>query len=77
MTEDMPSQKPEFRQVTPHCGAEVQGVDLTQPLAEGMVEALRTGLAEYCVLFFRDQRMTPEQQKTLARHFGELHIHPA
>ena len=29
------------------------------------------------VLFFRDQEMTPPQHKALARHFGELHLHPA
>ena len=29
------------------------------------------------MLFFRDQEMTPEQQKALGRHFGELHLHPA
>jgi taurine dioxygenase len=29
------------------------------------------------VLFFRDQKMTPEQHKALGRHFGELHLHPA
>jgi len=29
------------------------------------------------VLFFRDQRMTPEQQKAFGRRFGELHLHPA
>ena len=73
----MPTQTLEFWQVTPYCGAEVHGVDLTQPLDEGVVDALRTGLAEHCVLFFRDQRMTPEQQKALGRHFGELHLHPA
>ena len=29
------------------------------------------------MLFFRDQSMTPEQQKSLGRRFGELHLHPA
>ncbi len=67
----------EFRKVTPNCGAEVRGIDLSQPLDDGAVEAIKTALAEYCVLFFRDQKITPEQHKTLGRHFGELHIHPA
>ena len=67
----------EFTKVTPHCGAEVRGIDLAQPLGEELVVTLSTTLAERCVLFFRDQKMTPEQQKALGRHFGELHLHPA
>ncbi len=67
----------EFRKVTPHCGAEVHGIDLSQPLDERAVEAIKTALAAHCVLFFRDQKMTPEQQKALGREFGSLHIHPA
>lgn len=29
------------------------------------------------MLFFRDQKLTPEQQKAFGRRFGELHLHPA
>ncbi len=65
------------KKVTPACGAEVSGIDLSQPLDERSVETLKRALAEHCVLFFRDQEMTPQQQKTFGRHFGELHIHPA
>ena len=67
----------ELRRVTPHCGAEVRGLDLSQPLDEDSIAALDTVLAEHGALFFRDQEMTPEQQKALGRHFGELHVHPA
>ncbi|MBP87528.1 MAG: taurine dioxygenase [Planctomycetaceae bacterium] len=73
----MKPQTLELTQVTPHCGAEVRGIDLAQPLDDRLIEMLNTALAEHCVLFFRDQKMTPEQQKALGRHFGELHIHPA
>jgi taurine dioxygenase len=73
----MKSQTPEFRKLTPHCGAEVQGIDLSQPLDERSTATLTTALAEHCVLFFRDQQLTPEQHKAMGRCFGELHIHPA
>ena len=73
----MPAPKLEFRKLTGHCGAEVRGIDLSQPLEAGVVDLLSKALAEHCVLFFRDQSMTPVQQKALGRHFGELHIHPA
>jgi taurine dioxygenase len=67
----------ELTKLTPLCGAELRGIDLARPLEERAVKALEGALAEHCVLFFRDQAMTPEQQKTLGRRFGELHLHPA
>ena len=73
----MPAPKLEFRKVTGHCGAEVHGIDLSQPLGAEVVDVLSNALAEHCVLFFHEQSMTPAQQKVLGRHFGELHIHPA
>ena len=73
----MPAPKLEFRKVTGHCGAEVHGIDLSQPLGAEVVDVLSNALAEHCVLFFHEQSMTPAQQKALGRHFGELHIHPA
>ncbi len=68
---------PDIRPVTPHCGAEVHGVDLSQPLDEATFDALNRALAEHCVLFFRDQDIAPQQHKAFARRFGELHLHPA
>jgi taurine dioxygenase len=67
----------EVRRLTPHCGAEIQGIDLARPLDEPTFEQLNKVLAEHCVIFFRDQTITPEQHKALGRRFGELHLHPA
>jgi len=67
----------ELVKVTPHCGAEVRGLDLSQPLTQPTVDGLVRALGEHCVLFFHDQQMTPEQQKAFGRRFGELHLHPA
>ena len=57
-------------------GAEVHGVDLSQPLAPATKEALHQAWMEHQVLFFRDQAITVEQHKAFARNFGELHVHP-
>ena len=62
--------------VTPRLGAEISGIDLTAALSNAQVNDLHTALAEHQVLFFRDQELSLDQQKTLGRHFGELHIHP-
>ena len=73
----MSTQNPEVRKITPNCGAEVYGIDLSQSLDASCVGLLEKALAEHCVLFFQDQKMTPEQQKALGSQFGELHFHPA
>ncbi len=66
----------ELPKLTPHCGAEVRGFDLSQPLDQFTADALHNALAEHCVLFFRNQNITPQQHKTLGRYFSELHLHP-
>lgn len=70
---------PQFQlsKVTANCGAEISGIDLSQPLEKATIADLEAALAEHCVIFFRDQEMTPQQQKELGRCFGELHLHPA
>ena len=63
--------------LTPHVGAVISGVDLSQPLDDGTFTQIHDCLIDNGVIFFRDQRLTPEQQKAFGRRFGELHIHPA
>ncbi len=53
-------------------GAEISGVDASQPLGAEVMAELRRALADYCVLFFRDQTLTPGQQIAFARQFGAL-----
>ena len=53
-------------------GAEISGVDASKPIGTEVVAELRRALAAHCVVFLRDQELTPDQQKTFARHFGPL-----
>ena len=53
-------------------GAEISGVDASKTLGPELVAELRRALAEHCVIFLRDQDLTPDQQKAFARHFGPL-----
>jgi taurine dioxygenase len=62
--------------LTPAIGATVSGLDLAEPLSEGTVASLTDALHDRLVLFFADQHLTPEAQRTFAGHFGPLHIHP-
>jgi taurine dioxygenase len=67
----------DVRPMTPKCGADIHGVDLSRPLDDAGLAEIHRALVEHGVIFFRDQTMTPEQQKAFGRRFGELHIHPA
>ena len=57
-------------------GAEVSGIDLAQPMDDGMFAAVEQALADHQVLIFRDQDITTEQKKAFARRFGKLTVHP-
>ncbi len=65
------------RPVSPALGAEVEGIDLSEPLTAERHAEIRALLNRHLVLFFRDQDLTLEQHKELGRGFGDLHIHPA
>ena len=60
-----------IRPVAPACGAEVFGLDLANPPADAM-RRVADALARHAVLFFRDQRLTPEQQLEVTRRFGDI-----
>jgi len=61
--------------LTDHTGAEVIGLDLTQPIDIETRAALNHAFAERHVLVMRDQHFTPEQFKAAAQLFGELQAH--
>ena len=62
--------------VTPTIGAEVFGVDLSQPINAVTLADIHRAWMEHLVLFFRDQELSIEQHKAFARRFGDLHVHP-
>ena len=64
-------------QITPNIGAEVNGIDLSEPLDGEVVKELRALFVENMVLVFRNQQLTRKQHKNFARYFGDLHIHPS
>lgn len=57
---------------TPNIGAIVHDLQLADAIQDETTrDELRRALAEYEVLFFRDQALTPEQQTEVARIFGD------
>jgi taurine dioxygenase len=61
--------------LTDHTGAEVIGLDFTQPIDTETRATLSSAFAKHHVLVMRDQHFTPDQFKTAARVFGELQLH--
>jgi len=62
--------------LTRHIGAEIDNIDLTQPLSQIQIAEVRRALLQHLVIFFRRQPLTLEQHLTLGRYFGALHVHP-
>lgn len=56
--------------ITPGFAAEVGDVDLSNPLDEATLDAVRQAFWTYAVLVFPDQRLSAEQHLAFARHFG-------
>lgn len=73
----MSHQKIEIRKLTPNIGAEIIGVDLSQPLDDRQFQEIHGALMDHLVIFLRDQKLSPERHKEFGRRFGKLHVHPA
>lgn len=65
----------EIRPFDAPLGAEIIGLDLTQPLHEADFARIHRAHLDHALLVFRDQRITPEQQIAFSRRFGPLQIH--
>ena len=59
-----------LRKLSYALGAEVIGLDLSQPMSAEAIAEIRAAWLEHMVLLFRDQRLTPEQHIAFTAHFG-------
>ena len=57
-------------------GAEISGVDISEPLPAETIAEIRQALLDHLVIFLRDQEITPEQQIAFVSRFGEPDIYP-
>ncbi len=55
-------------------GAEIRGVDLSQPLGDNVFAMIERAYNEHGVIFFRDQHITPPQQVAFTRRFGDIEV---
>jgi taurine dioxygenase len=64
------------RPINGFIGAEIEGVDLRQPLNADAFKIVHDALVTYEVIVLRDQDITVDQQTAFGARFGELSIHP-
>jgi len=62
----------DIRPISPIIGAEIYGLDLSEPLEPEVVSMVRAALSHHLVIIFRDQDLTPDDQAAFGRQFGEL-----
>ena len=62
----------QVRPIAGALGAEIDGVDLSRELPAEVFEEIRRALHENLVIFFRGQRLTPQQHIDFSARFGEL-----
>ena len=60
--------------LTAHIGTEIVGLQL-KDLTNEQKDELGLLIAERSVVFFRDQDITPQQQKELGEWYGEIEVH--
>ncbi|MBT5048646.1 MAG: TauD/TfdA family dioxygenase, partial [Rhodospirillaceae bacterium] len=56
----------------PAIGAEISGVDLSQPLDDGTIGKIQAAWHDHTVLLFRDQTLSEDDQIRFAAHFGPV-----
>ncbi|MEL0107328.1 MAG: TauD/TfdA dioxygenase family protein [Rhodospirillales bacterium] len=61
--------------LTPTFGAEISGVDLSQPISDQLAAAIVDAFHQYSALVFRGQDMTPAEFSRFSSIFGELDVH--
>jgi taurine dioxygenase len=64
------------RPINGFIGAEIEGIDLRQPLSADAFKIVHDALVAYEVIVLRDQDITVDQQMAFGARFGELSIHP-
>jgi len=63
-----------IRQVGPCFAGEVDGIDLTKPLAAADIDAIHAGMDRYAVLIFHDQDFSDEQQLAFTQSLGSIEL---
>ncbi|MEE9608821.1 MAG: TauD/TfdA family dioxygenase [Myxococcota bacterium] len=72
----LPFERISLRALSPTIGAEIGGVDLTQPIDDATFAEVERAFLAHKVVFFRGQPISAQQQLAFAQRFGALDEHP-
>ena len=68
----------DIRPVSGSLGAEIFGIDLTETISDALSQRLEQALLDHLVIFFPDQKLSPDQHVDFAGVFGKPFTdHPA
>jgi len=56
-------------------GAEIRGVDLSQPITESNASIIQRALLDHCVIYFRGQTLSEQNQLDFTKLFGKPEVH--
>jgi len=62
----------EIRPIAGSLGAEIQGLDLRSPLDPAIVAEIDRALCEHLVVFFPEQKLSPDEHVAFSRALGEV-----
>ncbi|MDF1833165.1 MAG: TauD/TfdA family dioxygenase [Porticoccaceae bacterium] len=62
--------------LTPFIGSKITGLDLSQPIPPNTLADLRKVWLERKMIYFLDQKLTPDGQLAFTRQFGEVNKYP-
>lgn len=65
----------DIRPISDTGGAEITGLDLSQPIDETLRDAIMRAFLEFHILVFRDQDLTKDEQAAFSENFGTLEHH--
>ena len=66
----------EVQPVAGALGAEIRGVNLSASLPDEVIAEIRRAFLDHLAIFFRDQKLTPQEQLAFASRFGEPMEYP-
>ena len=60
--------------LSPTVGAEILGLDLSEPCSDETIADIRQALGEFGVIFLRDQSIDPAAHLAFAKRFGKINV---
>ena len=57
-------------------GAQIDNIDLSESLPDEIISEIYDALLAYQVIFFRDQKFSPDTQKAFAERIGKPIVYP-